>query len=118
MKLGKDKFEKIVKEFIGCTNEANPVTPGNDWQYEVMEDIRHLGPVGQKKVLPYDLLTPLREMMQQSFWAFAPVACALILFLSIWASKVGVGVEYEMSQFFYDAETEASLYQEFGFDEG
>ena len=118
MTLSKKGFESVKKEFSNCGLQPDPVTAGKDWQQRVMRDVRRIGPLEQKTLSPYDLLTPLQERIQHNFWSFAPVACVLILFLSIWISNVDIGAEYEMTQFFYGTQSEVSIYLQFGFDEG
>ncbi len=117
MKISRNGFERVKQAFSNC-RQPDPVNAGQEWQQRVMRDIRHIGPLQQKTLSPYDLFTPLQERMQKHFWSFAPVACTLILLLSILISRIDMGTEYEMTQFFYGNQSESSLYQEFGFNGG
>ncbi len=117
MKLTNKDFENVKEAFSNCRPQSGSIKVSAGWQQRVMQDVRSIEPLKQKTDTPYDLLSQLLEGIHHHFWSIAPVACAFILFLSILVAKIDIGTEYELNQFFYETQSENSLYQSLNFDE-
>jgi len=71
-----------------------------------MSHIRSLGPVYAK--------TGYFEIFEQLVWRFAPVACVLILMLTLCIINLDLVPEYEMVKLFVEDPIEFSYVQMFG----
>jgi len=106
MKPDRNAFSELESALKRAFREKEKAKPGEQWQQQMMSHIRSLGPVYAK--------TDYLEVFEQFVWRFAPVACALILMLTLCIINLDLVPEYEMVKLFVEDPIEFSYVQMFG----
>ncbi|WP_319524065.1 hypothetical protein [uncultured Desulfosarcina sp.] len=83
---------------------SNSLDP--DWKTNTLRRIRSLpGSPGQ---------IPLGWLFQHYLWRLAPVACVLILFITLWMAQSGLNPDIEMAALALDNPIDFGLFEPFG----
>jgi len=90
MKSSEENHKKMENVLIRAYREKEEVEVSDLWQIKVMSHIRSLGPLGSK--------TNYFMLLEPFVWRFAPVACVLILVLTICFINLDFIPEYEMAK--------------------
>jgi len=99
----KEKQKKLKKTLTAAYYEKEKATVNGLWQIKVMSGVRSLGPLNVK--------TNYLEFFEGFVWKFAPVACLLILALTIILTKLDFVSEYEIAKAFMEDSWDFSLFQ-------
>lgn len=92
--LNKEQRKKVGKALAAAYRRRETPEPGDAWETRVMNDIRDISPAS---VQP-----GWSEMFGSFFWKLCPVACAIIIFLSIAVSRYNILVEQDYAQIVID----------------
>jgi len=105
MKSFDKNMEKLKKEFVTAYHEKERAEVGKEWQINVMNRIRKLGPLPAR--------TDYFVLFRETVWRFAPLACILILVLVISLIKLDFIPESELVKIFFNNQLEFTLEQLF-----
>ena len=106
MKSRKEAHQKMENLLIRAYREKERAKVGEQWQKNLMSHIRSLGPLNSK--------TNFFELLEPFVWRFAPVACVLILVLTICFINLDFVPEYEMAKTYIEDPIEFTFLQSFG----
>ena len=95
--------KKLKKTLTAAYYEKEKASVNGLWQIRVMSHVRSLGPLNTK--------TNYLELFEGFVWKFAPVACLLILALTIILTKLDFVSEYEIAKAFMEDSLDFSLFQ-------
>jgi hypothetical protein len=96
--------EKKLKETLTAAYYEKEKAPVNErWQIRVMRHVRSLGPLNAR--------TNYLELFEGLVWKLAPVACLLILALTIILTKLDFVSDYEIARAFMEDPWDFSLFQ-------
>ena len=97
---------RLKKALISAHFAREKVEVDDQWQTETMRRIRQIGPLESNDTYLFNF--------ERLVWRFAPIACALILVLSICLLNLDFVQEYEMSKLLLDDPVEYAVVQSFG----
>lgn len=86
--------------------ETMEIAPGQRWQWDVMRDVRRIGPL-HAQVNPF-------QFVERFIWRFAAAACLFALILSVYAGVNGWNPVDEVATQFFSAPVEFTVAQAFG----
>lgn len=86
--------------------ETEPIELGSRWQTDLMRDVRRIGPLNLQA-------NPL-QIFDRFVWRFATAACALVLFLSVYAGLHGWNPLEELNSQFFNNPVKFTVAQAFG----
>lgn len=95
--------KKLKKTLTAAYYEKEKASVNGLWQIRVMSHVRSLGPLNTK--------TNYLELFEGFVWKLAPVACLLILALTIILTKLDFVSEYEIAKAFMEDSLDFSLFQ-------
>lgn len=95
--------KKLKKMLTAAYYEKEKADVTERWQIRVMRHVRNLGPLNVK--------TSYFELFEGLVWKLAPVACLLILALTIILTKLDFVSEYEIAKAFMEDPLDFSLFQ-------
>jgi hypothetical protein len=97
------KDQKKLKKMLTAAYYGKEKAAINErWQIRVMRHVRSLGPLNVK--------TSYLELFEGLVWKLAPVACLLILVLTIILTKLDFVSEYEIAKAFMEDPLDFSLF--------
>jgi len=98
------KEEKKIKKMLSAAYyEKEKAAVNERWENGVMRRVRSLGPLNAK--------TNYLELFEGLVWKLAPVACLLILALTVILTKLDFVSEYEIAKAFMEDPLDFSLFQ-------
>lgn len=103
MGLMKEKQNRLKKTLTAAYYEKEKAAVNGPWQIRVMRRVRTLGPLNVK--------TSYLEFFEGFVWKLAPVACLLILVLTIILTKLDFISDYEIAKAFMEDPLDFSLFQ-------
>ncbi|MCP4397744.1 MAG: hypothetical protein GY801_10655 [bacterium] len=103
---GEQAARRMLKA-VYSQRETGPIEPGIRWRQDVMRDLRRIGP------LTVQAVNPLR-IFERFVWRFATAACALVLFLSVYAGVNGWNPLDDLDAQFFNNPVEFTVAQAFG----
>jgi hypothetical protein len=103
MESMKKDQEKLKKMLTAACFEKEKAAVNAHWQIRVMRHVRSLGPLNVK--------TNYLELFEGLVWKFAPVACLLILALTIILTRLDFVSDYEIAKAFMEDPLDFSLFQ-------
>ena len=95
--------EKLKKTLTAAYYEKEKAAVNELWQIRVMSHVRSLGPLNVK--------TNYLELFEGFVWKLAPVACLLILALTIILTKLDFVSDYEIAKALMEDPLDFSLFQ-------
>ena len=95
--------KKLKKMLTAAYYEKDKAAVNERWEIRVMRRVRSLGPLNSK--------TNYLELFEGLVWKLAPVACLLILALTIILTKLDFVSEYEIAKAFMEDPLDFSLFQ-------
>lgn len=103
MEFMKEKQKRLKKTLTAAYYEKEKAAVNGLWQIRLMRRVRSLGPLNVK--------TNYLELFEGFVWKLAPVACLLILVLTIILTKLDFVSEYEIAKAFMEDSLDFSLFQ-------
>ena len=95
--------KKLKKMLTAAYYEKEKTAVNARWENGVMRRVRSLGPLNAK--------TNYLELFEGLVWKLAPVACLLILALTVILTKLDFVSEYEIAKAFMEDPLDFSLFQ-------
>lgn len=103
MRSMKEKQKKLKKTLTVAYYEKEKAAVNEHWQIRVMSHVRSMGSLKVK--------TNYLEFFQGFVWKLAPVACLLILVLTIILTNLDFVSDYEIAKAFMEDPLDFSLFQ-------